>query len=76
MADGGSSLFHRRLKAEFDDVLRCSMQTRLTTLREEVPFVSHGLHARSCGGWHLLVGRNRPPSSPEPVFVKWVLWVP
>ena len=39
--DGGSSLFHRRLKAEFDDVLRCSMQTRLTNLREEAPPKPH-----------------------------------
>jgi len=40
----GPSQLHRRLKAEFDDVLRSSMQNRLKHLREEVEALCNSLH--------------------------------
>lgn len=40
----GPSQLHRRLKAEFDDVLRSSMQNRLKHLRDEVEALCNSLH--------------------------------
>jgi len=52
MADGedgalGPSQLHRRLKAEFDDVLRSSMQNRLKHLREEVEALCNSLQVEA-----------------------------
>ncbi|CAJ1384418.1 unnamed protein product [Effrenium voratum] len=45
----GPSQIHRRLKAEFDDVLRTSMQNRLKNLREEVEALCNSLEAAPNG---------------------------
>lgn len=42
--DSGPSQLHQRLKAEFDDVLRSSMQSRLKNLRDEVEALCNSLH--------------------------------